>query len=55
MTLDSPFRSCALGGESVSDGLASGTTPVILSGFEILVELDHCGCSVGVVTIGISA
>ena len=52
MTLDSPFRSRTLGGESVSDGLASGRTSVIFSGFEILVELDHCGRSVGVVTIG---
>src|SRR6201993_4352123 len=42
MTLVSPSGSRALGGESVSDGLASGTTSVIFSGF-ILVGPNHCG------------
>ena len=58
MTLASPSGSCALGGESVFDGLASGTTSVIFSGFNILVVLvvpNHCGGSAGVVTIGSSA
>ena len=54
MTLVSPSGSRALGGESVSDGLASGTTSVIFSGF-ILVGPNHCGGSVGVVTFGSSA
>src|SRR5207245_755847 len=54
-TLVSPSGSRALGGESISDGLASGTTSAIFSGFDILVGPNHCGGSVGVVTIGSSA
>ena len=55
ITLVSPSRSRALGGESVSDGLATGTTSVIFSGFDMLVGPNHRGGSVGVVTFGSSA
>ena len=55
MTLVSLSRSRALGGESVSDGLASPTTSVIFSGLDIVVGLNHCVGSVGFVTIGSSA
>src|SRR5262249_9358926 len=55
MTLVSPSGSRVLGGESVFDGLASGTTSVTFSGFNILVVANRCGGSAGVVTIGSSA
>ena len=47
MTRVSPSGSRALGGESFSDGVASGATSVMFSGYDILAGPNHCGGSVG--------